>query len=642
MVAVLNRLKDFISGGGFKERTLESRKTTLIISTIAILMSFFHLYTAAFGLLVGFIQKAVHLTFVFILVFLLFPAGKKSPTNRIPKLDIALALIATSSSIYTIIFYNEWIWRQGAPILNDLIFGTIAIIFVLEAARRCVGIWLPLIAFIFIIYCYVGPWMPGILKHPGYPFWRIVDEMYLTHAGIYGIPLMVSSTFVFLFILFGAFLEKSGVGKWFIDFSCALLGKSRGGPAKVAVIGSAFFGTVSGSSIANVFGTGSFTIPMMKSLGYKPYFAGAVEAVASTGGQLMPPVMGAAAFIMAEILRVKYFDICIYAALPAILYFFAVGMGVHMEALRTGLKGLPDEKIPKKIYVLKRAYLILPLFILILLLMMGLSPLYTAFWGIISVLAVSMVSKENRMNLRDIKDALERGARNALTVASACACAGIIVGAVTLTGLGMTFSLVMSTIAGGNILIALFLTQMACLLLGMGVPTTANYIITASVAAPALINLGIHPIAAHLFVFYFGIIADITPPVALAAYAASGIAKASPFQTGVRASLLALVAFLIPYVFVLHPQLALLNVKTPLDTIIPFFTALLGAVALACGVSGYIFKPTTILERILMLISAFLLIEPGLYTDLIGIIIFILLLIFNKLAVTRKHKPNVF
>ncbi len=414
------------------------------------------------------------------------------------------------------------------------------------------------------MYSYFGPYFPGFLAHRGYSIQRIVSHMYFTTEGILGIPLGVSASFIFLFILFGAFLEKTGIGKLFIDIADAIAGWAAGGPAKVAVITSALEGTVSGSSVANTVGSGSFTIPMMKKLGYRPEFAGAVEAAASTGGQIMPPVMGAAAFLMAEFTNTPYIEIAKAAAIPACLYFFGIFIEVHFEAKRCGLKGMSRDQLPKFMEVLlKRGHLFVPLVAIIYVLIEGYTPTYAALVGLGLSIVAGMITKATRMSPWDIITALQAGARGAVGVAMACATAGIIVGVVTLTGIGLKMANGLVEIAGGNLFFTLFFTMITSLILGMGVPTTANYVITSTIAAPALVMLGVPMLAAHLFVFYFGIVADITPPVALAAYAGAGIAKSNPFWTGVTATKLAIGAFIIPYIFVYNPAMILIG-TTPL------------------------------------------------------------------------------
>ena len=457
-----------------------------------------------------------------------------------------------------------------------------------------------MIASSFLAYAYFGAYLPGFLSHRGYSIERIVSHMYFTTEGILGIPLGVSATFIFLFILFGAFLEKTGIGKLFIDIADAIAGWAAGGPAKVAVITSALEGTISGSSVANTVGSGSFTIPMMKKLGYRPEFAGAVEAAASTGGQIMPPIMGAAAFLIAEFIGMPYVDIAKAAAIPACLYFLGIFIEVHFEAKRCGLKGKTWEQIPRVMTVLKeRGHLFVPLIAIIYILMEGFTPAYAALIGLGLSVVAGMLKKATRMSIPDIVNALESGARGALGVAIACATAGIIVGVVTLTGLGLKMANGLIDLAGGHLLLTMFFTMITSLILGMGVPTTANYVITATMCAPALVLLGVPLLAAHLFVFYFGIIADITPPVALAAYAGAGIARANPFWTGVTASKLAIGAFIVPYIFVLNPAMVLIG-TTPYLLTMNLVTAFGGMFGIGAAMIGFCVAPMNWFERILV------------------------------------------
>jgi len=548
------------------------------VAALAITFSVFQLYTAVFGVLDAMIQRSIHLSFGLCLIFLLYPTSKKWSRSKLHPLDAVLAVLGVLAPIYIVANYQVLVTRAGQTTAFDLVAGIIGILLVLEAARRVVGIPMVIVALVFVIYAFIGPYIPGKLAHRGARVDTLVQHLYYTTEGIFGIPLGVSSTFIFLFILFGAYLERTGLGQLFIDLSNAVAGWAAGGPAKVAVLSSALMGTVSGSSVANVVGTGSFTIPMMKKLGYKPEFAGAVEATASTGGQLMPPIMGAAAFLMAEFTGLPYSRIIAGAAIPALLYYFGVWSGVHYEAKKLGLKGMSREDLPKfKRIMLDRGHLIIPLVAIIYLLVTGFTPMKAALWAIILSILSSMVRKATRIKPIEIIKGLEAGARGALGVIAATACAGIIIGVVTLTGLGLKLGSVLVDIANGNLLITLFFTMITSILLGMGVPTTANYVITSTIAAPAIVMImaqkaGLDPnlvapaniiLPAHMFAFYFGIIADVTPPVALAAFAGAGIAKANPMKTGVNATKLAIAAFLVPYIFVMSPQMLLFDV-TPL------------------------------------------------------------------------------
>jgi len=595
----------------------------IIVATIAIAMSLFHYYTAGFGVLLALYQRSIHLIFVMVLGFLLWPATKKLSRTKLPWYDVILALAGLGVGAYLLLNFNALILRAGDPTTLDVAVGILAILLVLEVTRRTIGPELPIVATFFIIYAYLGPYFPQPLTHRGISIRGIVEHLYLTTEGIYGIPLGVSATFVFLFILYGAFLEKTGVGKFFIDLAFAATGHMRGGPAKTAVLASALMGSISGSSVANTVTTGAFTIPAMKRVGYRPEFAGAVEAAASTGGQIMPPVMGAAAFIMSEMTGIPYLSIIKAAAIPAILYYLAVGTMVHFEAVKTGLVGLPRNLLPRASDTLRRGWhLLIPLISIVYFLMAGRSPFRSAYYSINIAVIVAIVGaflrKEKPMGVKDILKALENGARSAIGVASACACAGIIVGVVTLTGLGLKFSSIVLSAGAGNLLITLFLTMIASLILGMGLPTTAKYIVLATMAAPALVELGVPVIAAHLFILYFGVVADVTPPVALAAYAGAGIAGGNAMKTGFIALKLALAGFLIPYIFALSPALLLVEV-TWLDAVHNIVTATIGIVALAAAVQGFLITHTRPYERVLLLISALALIYPGLVTDLVGV-----------------------
>ncbi len=533
-----------------------------LVILIAVGLSLFHLYTAGFGLLNAMKQRSVHLALVLVLVFFLYPGFKKSSMTKIPWYDFVLAGLAFYCVFYHVLYFDQLITRPGLPSTQDIVVGVLGITLILEATRRVSNPVLPIIAICFLLYCYFGRSFPGLFAHRGYGVTRIINHMYMGTEGIFGTPLAVSSTFVFMFILFGTFLEQTGMGRFIIDLAMALAGHSTGGPAKVAVLSSGLMGSISGSSVANVCTTGMFTIPLMKSVGYKPHFAGAVEAVASTGGQIMPPVMGAAAFIMATMMEVPYLHVAAAAIVPALLYYFAVLVQVHFEAARLGLKGLPRERLPLIVPLLKqRGHLLIPLIGIIYYLIAGFTPLKAAFNGIVITVVVSYFRKETRLTPMKFIDALDGGARGALGVACACATVGIVVGTATLTGLGLSIANAIVKIAGGLMLPTLLLTMVACILLGAGLPTTANFIVTSTMAAPALFKLGVPPMAAYMFVLYFGIAADLSPPVALAAYAGAGIAGDDPMKTGMTAVKLALAGFLVPYIYVFNPMLVLVGVS---------------------------------------------------------------------------------
>ena len=591
-----------------------------LVFWIAVAFSCFHVYTAMFGMLPAQMQRSVHLSFAFALVFLLYPLTTKKTLNKLKWYNYLFAAFTVYIGSYMTANYTRIMEAGGDYTQLDYIVGAVGVLLTLEAARRVVGLPIVIIASTFLLYSYFGPYFPGFLAHRGYSIQRIVSHMYFTTEGILGIPLGVSASFIFLFILFGAFLEKTGIGKLFIDIADAIAGWAAGGPAKVAVITSALEGTVSGSSVANTVGSGSFTIPMMKKLGYRPEFAAAVEAAASTGGQIMPPIMGAAAFLIAEFTNTPYIEIAKAAAIPACLYFFGIFIEVHFEAKRCGLKGMSREQLPKILEVLlKRGHLFVPLVAIIYVLVEGYTPTFAALVGLGLSIVAGMITKATRMSPWDIITALQAGARGAVGVAMACATAGIIVGVVTLTGIGLKMANGLVELAGGNLLFTLFFTMITSIILGMGVPTTANYVITSTIAAPAIIMLGVPVMAAHLFVFYFGIVADITPPVALAAYAGSGIAKSDPFWTGVTATKLAIGAFIVPYIFVFNPAMVLIG-TTPLLLTMNLVTACGGMLGVGIAMIGYGLANMKWWERIWFAVGGLLLIDPGLMTDLVGLV----------------------
>lgn len=637
----------------YDKETGKLRKLKGTIGTIAMLiaiaMSLFQFYTAGFGTLLSAKQRALHIMFAFTIGFLFYPAREKSPKDRTTILDFVFIILVVIVFGYLFVFNKEIALKAGQANTVDLLFGSLAILLTLEVTRRVVGPELPIVAIVFLSYAYFGPHLPGLLAHRGYSIERIISHMYLGLEGVLGIPLGVSATFVFMFILFGAVLDKTGVGKFFIDLAFALTGHTRSGPAMTAVVASGFMGSISGSSVANTVTTGAFTIPLMKKTGYKPYFAGAVEAAASTGGQIMPPVMGAAAFIMAEFTGIPYVKIIIAAAIPALLYYFAVGVMVHLEACKLGIKGLSKDKLPKvgKL-LLKNGYLLIPLFVIVYFLIAGYTPLGSAFRAIVISIfiaaAVSLIKKDKSFGFMDLVGAFESGAKGAVGVACACACAGMIVGVVTLTGLGLRIAEIIVTLAQGKLLLTLFFTMIASLILGMGLPTTAKYIVLATMAVPALLKLKVNLMAAHLFILYFGVIADITPPVALAAYAGAGIAGANSMKTGFQAVKLALAGFIVPYIFAMDPTLIMVKEVTgstvtflPLYNAIPvMLSAALGIVCLAGAVEGYLIEHTKIYERIPLAISAFLLLKPGLITDAFGLAVLVGVFLLQKVRIKKS------
>lgn len=535
-----------------------------VISGVCILFAGFQLYTATFGIMDAMLQRCIHLAFGFLLIFLLYPARKSWSRRSMHPLDVAFAVVSAACALYIYVFYEELVLRAGLNTQTDFIIGLIGTVMIFEAARRVVGWPMITVALCFLVYAFFGPYVPGILAHRGVGVQEMFDHLFYTTEGIFGMPMGVSSTFIYLFILFGAYLEATGLGKFFIDVANAIAGWAAGGPAKVAVLSSGLMGTVSGSSVGNVAGTGAFTIPMMKKLGYRPEFAGAVEAAASTGGQLMPPVMGAAAFLMAEFVGVPYFDVVKAAVIPAVLYYIGVWLGVHYEAKKFGLKGTPRDQLPNfKNLVLEKGHLAVPLIVIVYLLVSGYTPMRAALAAIVLTIICACLRSNTRISFKQIVQGLIDGSKGVLGVLIACATAGIIIGVVTKTGVGLKVATALLDLSGGMLLPAMFFTMITSLILGMGVPTTANYVITSTIAAPALIQLQVPVLAAHMFAFYFGIVADVTPPVALAAFAGAGIAGANPMKCGVIAAKLAIAAFIVPYIFVLAPELLMIN-ATPM------------------------------------------------------------------------------
>ncbi len=616
---------------GFRRLAGRSAATAAIVAGS---MALFHLYTARFGLLEALRQRSVHLAFVMVLVFLLYPARRRwAGATRFGSFDVLLAAGGAALMLYLFVNHQSLAIRAGRLEGRDLVIGALGTLVVLEAGRRVLGV-LPAIAAAMLIYPFVGHLLPGSLAVPPVSLPRVIEHIFFTTEGIFGIPVGVSASFVFMFVLLGAFLERTGLGQLFVDVAIALAGWMTGGPAKVSVLSSAFIGTISGSSVANVVADGVFNIPLMKRLGYGSRFAGGVEAATSVGGQLMPPVMGAAAFVMAEYLAIPYLQIAKAAALPAIFYFLAVGLMIHFEAKRLGLRGLPRDQLPPIGGVLwSRGYLVAPLVAVVALLFRGYSPMMAAFWGIAVSAGVHVITvwkdgraarrpalERARLYVEEIWSILVYGTRNALTVAVATAVVGIILGVVTLTGIGLKFVGMTVALGQHNVFLTLVLVAAACTIIGSGIPTTATYIILAAIAAPAVVQLGVAPLAAHLFIFYFGVIADLTPPDALAAYAAAGIARSDPLRTGLTATRLALAGIIVPFIFVYSPALLLQGGGLG-EVLMTALTGLLGVVALAAGASGYLLRPAPPLHRALLVVAAVALIFHTLTWDLVGVAI---------------------
>ena len=567
------------------------------------------------------VRRSLFVGIVIILSFLVYPAKKGSTKkNHIPIYDIVLMVLGAGAYFYFVINFKTIIGHATRISQLEVIVGIIGILVLAETCRRVVGIPILCVATVFIGYAFysglgAGRAFPQVLK-------SIVYNLFYTTSGVIGTPIGVCSTYIALFILFGAFLEATGISEFFIQLANSLAGASTGGPAKVAVISSALCGMVSGSSVGNTVTTGSVTIPLMKKTGYKGEFAGAVEAAASTGGQIMPPIMGAAAFLMAEMVGVQYSEIAMRAIFPALLYFTGIFITVHLEAKRLGLKGIAKEDLPKFVPLfIRQGYLLIPLVALVAMVMMGYTMSRSAVIATLLAILVSIPNKSTRMNPTRFVNALETGGKNTLSVAVACGIAGIIAGVVTMTGLGQILISAIVSVAGDRVIIALFLTMLTCIVLGMGVPTTANYIIMATTCAPILVNgMGINKIAANMFVFYYGIVADITPPVALAAYAGSAIAKSNPMKTALNASRLAIAAFIVPYIFAFNPAMLFIDADV-VQVVIIIVTSLVGLTGVAGGLEGYMVTNMNPIQRILAVVGGLCLIIPGTVTDLAGIAI---------------------
>jgi TRAP transporter 4TM/12TM fusion protein len=609
---------------------------------LAIAWSLFQLYTAVAGLFDLLVQLPVHVAFAVALAFLTDPPPDSAPAaaalagrRRRRWLDGTLAALALAGAAHYVAHQERLKTRMAgvdAPERLDVVVAVLFVLLMLEAARRHIGPSLVVLALAFVVYGFVGPWLPGFLGHGGTTFGQLVDEQMLTTKGVFGVPTLVSATFIYLFVLFGGVMSYGGLLRFFTDGALAIAGASRGGAGKVAVISSGLFGTVNGSAIANAVTTGAFTIPLMMRAGYRPSFAAGVEACASMGGQLIPPVMGAAAFIMAETLGVSYGTIAFAAIIPGILYFVAVGAMVHFEAARQGLPVLPRSELPRLTAVLARnAHLLLGPAVLVWFLVEGRSPLFAGFWALVTAFVVSQFRRDTRMGPSQVLSVLVDGAASAMPVALACATVGIVVGVVSETGLGLKLASGIVGVAQGSMLGTLALTMLAALVLGTGLPTSATYIITSIMAAPALVQLGIPKLVAHMFVFYFGILADLTPPTAISTYATSSIAGADVWRTQWTAMMLALSGFIIPFSFAYDPAL-LMQDATVLEIVLRTAAATLGILMLAAGLIGYLRAPARPWERAVLLAGAFLLIFPGAWSDLAGLGCFVVVVVSQRAA----------
>ncbi len=610
----------------------------IVVTSILALFSLLCVYVTFFATWLDELRLTTFMAYIILIGYLVFPAKKGvQRTNYMPWYDIVLMVLGSGSFLYFAFNASDIVARYNITIL-EVIVGIVGILCLAELCRRSVGIPILCVALVLLIYAlFWGLHNPDFFK-------RIVESvriLFYSKEGILSTPVNVCSKYIVMFIIFGAFLERTGIADFFINISNALVGRFSGGPAKVAVVASALEGMVSGSSVANTVGSGAVTIPLMKKTGYKPEFAAAAEASASTGGQIMPPIMGAAAFLMAETVGVPYSNIVVRAILPAILYFAGVFITVHLEAKKEGLRGLTKEELPRIVPLLKKTYLLLPLMVLIFL--VGTSTRSIAYAAVIAILVaivVSLFNKENRITPKKIWEALAAGAQGMVTVAVACGIAGIVAGLISVTGLAyMLFNSIVA-IAGNHLIIALFLTMLCCIVLGMGVPTTANYCIMAATCAPILVQMGVPILAAHFFVFYFGIVADLTPPVALAAYAGAAIAQANPMKTAVTATKLAIGAFIVPYVFALNPAMLFIGTSSVMEIILIVITSLIGIFAVSAALEGYMFGHMRWYERLISISGGLLLIYPGIVTDSIGLSLLAVVIVI-QLITKRMNKKTI-
>ncbi len=596
------------------------------IYLLGILMSLFHIYVLTIRAIDPWYFRTLHVVSAGVLLFALVPGWHTTRKDRLPVGDLVLMLFLIVPTIYLFVTFDEWIYRVGVvPNTWDFIISLMFVIAVWEMARRASGWPLAILAVLFILYGHFGNYMPGLFYHKGYSWPRMITYLF-SLDGILGLPILASAHYIFLFVLFGAFVDASGAGRFFVDFARCIAGRLRGGPAKVSIVSSALIGTASGSSVANVVVDGVLNIPLMKASGFKGSVAGAIEAMNSTGGQIVPPVMGAGAFLMAEILGVPYPKVALAAVIPALFYFSAAYFMIDFYAASIGLKGLHKEDLPvfRKIMV-DKGYLLLPILVLLVCLMVFMySPYLSAIAGIVSLILVSWLRKATRLTPKNILDILTKGARGVMEIAATCAAAGIIVGVLTQTGLGTKFAMIIFNYSGGNLYLALVFTMLIAIVLGMGMPTTAAYAICASVLAPALIQLKVPDIAAHLFIFYFACLSALTPPVALASFAAAAIARAKTWDVGWQGMRFAIAGFLIPYMFVLGPAMVLEG--TAFEIVMVIITGTMGVIALAASVQGWLLARCAVWERIALGIAAVSLIKPGLYTDLTGLVLLILVL----------------
>jgi TRAP transporter 4TM/12TM fusion protein len=625
-------IKDIEVSGGRELTGIPSKA----VFVIGLAMSIFHIYVLTIRAIDPWYFRTMHVVFAGVLVFALVPGWKKSPKNYIHWIDYLFILLIVAPAAYIFIEFDDWIFRVGVvPTKWDFFFSLLFVIAVWEMARRATGWPLAILSALFILYGYFGNYMPGLFYHKGYSWPRMITYLF-SLDGILSLPILASAHYIFIFVIFGAFIEASGAGRFFVDLARCAAGRFRGGPGKVSIISSAFIGTASGSSVANVVVDGVFNIPLMKHAGFKPKIAGAIESMNSAGGQIVPPVMGAGAFLMAEILGIPYAKVALAAIIPAALYYCAAYWMIDFYAASAGLWGMKKEELPifRRIMV-DKGYLLVPLVVLgVSLMVLMYSPYRSALYAIISLILVSWLRKENRLGFKGIIGTLAKGARTSIEIAATCAAAGIIVGVLTQTGLGMKFAMIIIEYSGGSLILALIFSMIIAIILGMGMPTTAAYAISASVLAPALIQLKVPPIAAHLFIFYFACLSALTPPVALAAFAAAAIANARTWDVGWQSMRFAIAGFIIPYMFIYGPAMVLIGSVGEIT--LSIITGMVGTTALAAAVQGWLLKRATLLERGILLAAAFSLIKPGWITDLLGFGLLALVVVIQYLKRGNK------
>ena len=636
----LNLIKDLDKESSVRKLDTPWLAKAFYLASIAV--SLYHFITSLIGTPVVLEHRSLHVSMMLALCFIMYPFSKKSSYKKVSWFDWLLVALSIGVVSYVWIDYLGVVERAGMPNTSDLIVATVLVFLVLEAARRSAGWALPILSLVFIAYGLFGRSVPGIFGHRGYTWLQLSNHFFANTEGIYGTSVSVAASYIFLFILFGAVMGKSGMGAFFNDLAMALAGHTKGGPAKVAVISSGLLGSINGSAVANVVTTGAFTIPLMKKTGYSKDFAGAVEASSSVGGQLLPPVMGAAAFIMAEILSIPYSTIIVHAAIPALLYYLGIIVQVQLRAGKTNLVGLPRDRLPLVKNVLKdKGHLLIPIFLLLyLLLFSGTTVVFSAVITIVATIIVAAFKKSTRMSFKDVCDAFAEGATQTVAVAIACACVGIIIGVTSKTGFGLTMANTIITLGGKSLIITLVFTMITCMILGMGVPSIPAYIITATVAAPALAKLGIPVVSAHLFAFYYAMFANLTPPVALAAFAAAGVSGGDPMRTGFAAVKLAIAGFIVPFMFVYSPQLMLIDTSF-FEGVRVTVGACIGVFMIGVAVEGYLFTNVNVLSRLLAAAGALALIDSGVHTDALGLALLAGLVASQYFFAKRQRQRSV-